>query len=232
MAVPVSTSDDTAKNAFDFYNTYLSVIYGLLATQGLTSVVNFTSKEDEQAWDVLSILLFAGTFIMVMRVWFSLANIDDVSRRAYGTVARATHTHSRFNLLLLIDTAFATTFAGLLLAMFSAIPSESSFFTMLVWLAGLTLLYDLASGVLFYSFTRETHSADDQELISRYKGKVNKWIKHDVVFGTAVITLYLLSTRLHLEKSVTLASIFVLLTVIQLSAGLFRKSSQRSSVHT
>lgn len=220
MANYVSDSDETSKNAFDFYNTYLSVIYGLLATQGLTSVVTFTSKDDENAWNVVSILLFAGTFITAMRLWLSLANIDDVTRRSYGVVA-SLH-HSWFNLLLLVDTAFATAFAGLLLAMFSAIPSETSWFRLFLWLSGLTLLYDLVSGLIFYRFAKQVDGeADDHEVIRRYKGKMRKWIKQDLAFGAAVAALYIVDTSLHLDSSVTLASTFVLLAVVLSVVELF-----------
>lgn len=212
-----SASDDTAKNGFDFYNTYLSVIYGLLATQGLSSVVNFTSNTDEEAWNVVSILLFAGTFITAMRLWLSLANIDNLSRRSYGVVA-GLH-HSWFNVLLLVDTAFGTTFAGLLLAMFAAIPSETSLFHLLVWLAGLTLLYDLVLRVLFYRFTKGVGGE-----ICRYKAKISKRIKQDLGFLAAVAALYFFDRTLQLGSSVTLASTFVVLTAVISIGQLFPDS--------
>lgn len=228
MTKTLAASEETSKNAFDFYNTYLSVIYGLLATQGLTSVVNFTSKDDEQAWNTLSILLFGGTFIAVMRLWFSLAKIDDLTRQAYRAVRQPVNPneravkHSRFNILLLVDVVFATTFAGLLLAMFSAIPSETFFFLLFVWLAGLILLYDLVSGLLFHWFTREgNRDADDQEIIARHKAKVSKWIKYDLLLVAAAIALYLLSAALHLGIPVALALTFVLITIVQLVGRLF-----------
>lgn len=199
--------DETAKNGFDFYNTYLSVIYGLLATQGLSSVVNFASNTDEEAWNVVNILLFAGTFITAMRLWLSLANIDNLSRRSYGVVA-GLH-HSWFSVLLLVDTAFGTTFAGLLLAMFAAIPSETSLFRLFVWLAGLNFLYDLVLRVLFYGFTRGVGGE-----ICRYKAKINKRIKQNLVFFAAVAALYFFDRSLHLGSSVMLASTFVVLTAV------------------
>lgn len=211
MTNHVSGSDETVKNAFEFYNTYLSVIYGLLATQGLTSVVNFTSKDDEQSWSVVSILLFAGTFITAMRLWLSLANIDDVTRRSYSVAGSLKH--SWFNLLLLVDTVFATTFAGLLLAMFSAIPSVIPLFHLFLWLSGLTLLYDLVSGLCFYGFTKRVDGkTEDHEVIRSYKAKIGKWIKQDLSFGAAATALCILATALHFDNSVTLASMFVLLT--------------------
>jgi hypothetical protein len=211
----VSASQDTAKNAFDFYNTYLSVIYGLLATQGLTSVVTFT-KDDEQTWHVLSILLFAGTFITVMRLWLSLANLDDVSRRAYGVIAN--FKYRRFNFLLMVDSTFATTFAGLLSAMFLAIPSETRFFTLLLWLAGLGLLYESVLGFFFYRFTKQVGGDTNHH---EYKAKIIDWIKQGFGFAAAGTALYLFSARLHLDDSVPLALTFVLLTIVQLVVQLF-----------
>jgi hypothetical protein len=234
MTKQLPTSDETPKNAFDFYNTYLSVIYGLLATQGLTSVVTFTSKGDEQAWDVLSILLFGGTFITTMRLWFGLANIDDLTRKSYGIVVRLKH--SNFNCLLLVDATFATTFAGLLLAMFSAIPSQTLFFLLFLWLAGLSLLYDSVSGLLFYHFTKGID--DDHDVIPRYKAKVQEWVKQDLVFATAATALYIVDKVLRLSNSVTLSLTFVLLTIVQLVVGFFphwsaavRKFLGRSGAH-
>jgi len=229
----VSASQDTAKNAFDFYNTYLSVIYGLLATQGLTSVATFT-KDDEQTWHVLSILLFAGTFITVMRLWLSLANLDDVSRRAYGAIANSKYL--RFSFLLMVDSAFATTFAGLLLAMFLAIPSETRFFALLLWLAGLGLLYELVLGFFFYRFTKHVDGDTEHD---EYKAKTIDWIKQGLGFAVAATALYLLSAGLHLDNSVRLALTFVLLTIAQLVVQLFpdwdkavRKFLGRSRAHT
>src|SRR5215469_3548013 len=220
MAQPESAFGETAKNAFDFYNTYLSVIYGLLATQGLTSVVDFTSKDDEQVWNLLSILLFAGIFLTVMRLWFNLANIDELTRRAYELAASSKH--SKFNFLLMVDLVFATAFAGLSLAMFKAIPSEISLFGLFFWLGALYLLYDLFSGFLFYRLTKGIdETANCQEIVEKYKGKVRKWIKQDFGFATAATVLYFTALALKRDNSVTLASAFVLLAAVQLVVELF-----------
>jgi hypothetical protein len=204
---------ETAKNAFDFYNTYLSVIYGLLATQGLTSVVNFT-KDDEQTWDVLSMLLFAGTFITVMRLWLSLANLDDLSRRAYSSIANSGY--RRFSFLLMIDSAFATTFAGFLLAMFLAIPSEMRFFALLLWLAGLGLVYELILGFFLRRFIKQA-DGDHHE----FNAKIIRWIKQGIGFASVATPLYLFSRGFHLDKSVSLAVAFVLMSIAQLAVQLF-----------
>ena len=167
-----SASQETATNAFDFYNAYLSVIYGLVATLGLTGILAFTQGEEE-TWNVVSISLFAGTFITVGRLWLSLANIDAVSRSAYSVTARSEC--RMFTFRLLVDSVFATVFAGLLLAMFPAapaVPSEASEFRLFLWLAGLNLGYAVLSGSLFYGFSKFSKAAHqeaaDQETIRRY----------------------------------------------------------------
>jgi len=221
-------------NAFDFYKTYLSVIYGLLVTLGLTRILDFT-KGEEETWDVLSISLFAGNFITVMRLWLSLANIDDVSRRAYRVTARSKY--RIFNLLLLVDSVFATAFAGLLLAMFAAapaVPSEASEFLLFLWLAGLNLGYAALSGSLFYGFSKFSiaahEEAADQETRCPYKAKIRQWIKYNLVFLTAAIALYLLDLRLK-TNSKPLALTFVLITAAQLVVEqLFANRNQGKAV--
>jgi hypothetical protein len=216
MTEQLQTSDETATNAFDFYNTYLSVIYGLLATQGLTSVVTFTSKGDEH-WDLVSILLFGGTFVTTMHFWFELANIDDSTRKSYGIVSRVKH--SRLGFLLMVDTIFATTFAGLLLAMFSAIPAQPLFFLLFVWLSGVSVLFNSVSGFLFYHFTKGIAEDDRHDVIRRYRAKVPKRVKQDIAVGIAATALYLLGLRL--RNSVTLSVTYLLLTIAQLAVGFF-----------
>jgi hypothetical protein len=102
--------------------------------------------------------------------------------------------------------------------MFLAIPSETRFFTLLLWLAGLGLLYESVLGFFFYRFTKQVGGDTNHH---EYKAKIIDWIKQGFGFAAAGTALYLFSARLHLDDSVPLALTFVLLTIVQLVVQLF-----------
>jgi hypothetical protein len=181
MAFSPENEEKTA--AFGFYNAYLSVIYGLVVTEGLQCVVKFQSDGGGHQWDWLSVFLFVGTFLVSLHFWYVCATVDDLSRNFYRTLAE--QNNSLFDLLLLLDSLVATSFAGFVLAMFYAVPAKGSrFFRWFLCAAGLSLLYDLASGLLVLYSRRAPHREPNGKTIEGYGKKVTQWISGDIVFVT------------------------------------------------
>ncbi len=142
------------KSAFAFCNGYLTVIYGLLVTDGLQYVVAF-SRDPNNKWNPLNAFLFLGAFLTSIHYWFACATIDDLSQDFYRILAGKENPY--FDLLLLFDALVATAFAGFVLAMFHAIPPERTrFFLWFFWAAGLSLFYDFYSCILV-SYARRVH---------------------------------------------------------------------------
>jgi hypothetical protein len=137
-----SFGDQAAKKAaFNFYNGYLAVIYGLLVTDGLHNVVTFGSDPNNHPWNFLDAFLFLGTFLTSLHFWFVCATVDDLSQDFYRILSGGED--PCFDLLLLFDAFVATALAGLVLAMFQAIPKNNP--QLFLWLscaAGLSL-FDL-----------------------------------------------------------------------------------------
>jgi hypothetical protein len=214
---PIVSTSERSSGQFgkgvDFYNTYLSVIFGLLATLGLTDLVTFSGHE-EQPLNTLSITLFLGTFITSIRLWLASASIDDISQDFYGIVAKTKHSH--FNALLVVDTVFATTFAGLLLAMFLAIPpTDLRFFGLFLWVAGFSLAYDFYSYLLVRSTARPLHEQTDDQVVDKYAKNVAKWVKHDVVFVVVATALFLGDVNSRMRNSPVVGFAFVLASILQ-----------------
>jgi formate-dependent nitrite reductase membrane component NrfD len=162
------------------------VIYGLLVTEGLQCVVK--SSSDLQDW-VTNALLFLGTFLLSLHFWYVCATVDQLSRDFYRVFSRGHGPY--FDLLLLYDASMATCFAGLVLAMFYAIPPRGSrFFLAFLCAAGLSFLYDVGSRVLVFFARRIREEENQRDTIHRYNEKVTNWIKGDVVFSIASLAMY------------------------------------------
>lgn len=203
------------KPAFDFYNGYLTVIYGLLVTNGLQYVVTFTSAPNNHKWDPFDAFLFLGTFLTSLHFWFVCATVDDLSQDFYRILAG--EENPCFDLLLLFDALVATVFAGFVLAMFLAIPPEQTrFFLWFLCAAGLSLLYDFCSRISV-SYARRGHEEErERDTIQRYGKKVSNWIKEDVIFVIGATAFYFVQPWLTDRTSVAFGSVFAVCTLFLL----------------
>lgn len=197
------------KNTFDFYNGYLTVVYGLLVTNGLSYVVKFTNKNPSLSLESINGLLFLGTFLTSLHFWFACATVDDLADRFYRVLAG--NIRPAFQFFVLIDIIVATIFAGLLLAMFDAIPDDRFFLWFLV-AAGLSLLYDLYSRALVSVSGKWRLEVYERSTTKEYGARINAWIRADSVFVFASGAIYYANARTGLRDSAALGSLFVLCT--------------------
>jgi ABC-type multidrug transport system permease subunit len=184
------TDQSEKKAAFNFFNAYLAVVYGLLVTDGLHDVVEFSNgPKSLHQWNSVNVLLFLGTFLISLHFWYACATVDDLSQDFYRILAG--RNDSFFDLLLFFDAFVATAFAGFVLAMFQAIPPENTnFFLWFFCAAVLSLLYDFGSRFLV-SYARGAHKEGrEPDTIQRYGQKVTKWIKADFIVAISSAATY------------------------------------------
>jgi hypothetical protein len=200
------------KTTFDFYNGYLTVVYGLLVSNGLGYVVKFTSTNTSHSWESVDALLFLGTFLTSLHFWFVCATVDDLSGDFYRALAGAAT--PVFELFVLLDIAVSTILAGLLLAMFDAIPGER-FFLWFLLAGGMSLLYDLYSSglVSLARWLNRDRVGQQRDAIEKYRRRIGSWIRADFVFVTASGAMYLLRTSKKLCDSMALGSVFLAFTI-------------------
>jgi hypothetical protein len=202
-------ADDSGKKAtFDFYNGFLTVVYGLLISKGLEYVVTFTSDHPTHQFESIDAFLFLGTFFTSLHFWFVCATIDDLATDFYQIfVGKRT---SFLGLFILIDVVVATFLAGLLLAMFDAVPSQRFFFWFM-FAATVSLSYDFYSWILI--LIARSMRGRDQLTIEKYGRRINGWIKKDLIFLSASGLMYFSIARNVIQNSIGFSSIFTLFTV-------------------
>lgn len=205
-------ADGSAKKAaFDFYNGFLTVVYGLIVSKGLEYVVTFTSDHPAHQFESIDAFLFLGTFLTSLHFWFVCATVDDLATDFYQTlVGQKT---SLLGLFILIDIVVATFLAGLLLAMFDAVPKPRFFFWFL-FAAAVSLSYDFYSRILVLIAGRMR--GRDQLTIDKYRGRINGWIKKDFIFLSASGLMYFIIARNVIQNSIGFSSVFALFTVFLL----------------
>lgn len=212
------------KTAFDFYNAYLAVVYGLVVTEGLQEAVKFT---DPVNWQLVNGLLFLGTFVVSLHFWFVCATVDDLSQNFY--VILSGKKSSEFDLLLLFDALVATTFAGLALTMFHAVSQKwSRFFVWLCFAAALSLVYDLYSSFLVFLAGRPSRrrgaAAGTQHAVERYRRELWCWVIIDAIFFVLAAGMLLYDCRgIHFfdcsdprPRSKVLGAFFAAITILLL----------------
>jgi hypothetical protein len=211
-----SKAEPEKKAVFSFYNGYLTVIYGLLVTDGLQCVVNFTSDPNKpNRWNSLNAFLFLGTFLVSLHFWYVCATVDDLSQDFYRVVAGGKE--PRFDLLLLLDALVATAFAGIVLAMFHAVPpKDSRFFLLFLCAAGLSLLYDSVSRLSVLYARRVHHEERERNTIRRYGMKVTIWIDVDILFIIGSAAIYFSYPALHVRYPFALGGVFAVFAVLLL----------------
>jgi hypothetical protein len=208
-AMKSPSADQSGKKAtFDFYNGFLTVVYGLLVSKGLEYVVTFTSDHPTHQFESIDAFLFLGTFFTSLHFWFVCATVDDLSTDFYQTLVG--RKASFLGLFILIDVVVATFLAGLLLAMFDAVPNPRFFFWFLL-AAAVSFGYDLYSRLLvFWAAKMRGRNIDST---SRYRVRINGWIKKDFIFLSGSGLLYLSIAHKVIHNSIGFSSIFALFTV-------------------
>jgi hypothetical protein len=205
---PLNADESGKKATFDFYNGFLTVVYGLLISKGLEYVVTFTSDHPTHQFESVDAFLFLGTFFTSLHFWFVCATVDDLATDFYQIfVGKRT---SFLGLFILIDVVVATFLAGLLLAMFDAVPNQRFFFWF-TFAAAVSLAYDFYSRIIIF-IARSTRGRE-QLTIGKYSRRVNGWIKKDLIFLSASGLMYLSLARNVIQNSIGFSSIFTLFTV-------------------
>lgn len=216
----MTSSDQVGrKAAFDFYNGFLTVVYGLLITNGLGYVVGFMHENPTHGWD--HALLFLGTFLITLHFWFVWATNDELSTDFYRVLVGTKK--SLFGVLVLFDIAVAAVFAAEVLAMFDAMfddfPNERFFFWFFV-AAVSSLVYDVYSRMLIWA-RQPAEERDDESTIQRYRSRVSSWIKEDAAYAAASGGLYFAIARKILVGSFALGSICLLTALFLLAFDLW-----------
>jgi hypothetical protein len=205
-------SDVSEKKAtFDFYNGFLTVVYGLIVSKGLEYVVTFTSDHPTHQFESIDAFLFLGTFLTSLHFWFVCATVDDLATDFYQTLIGGKA--SLLGLFILIDIVVATFLAGLLLAMFDAVP-RPRFFFWFVFAAAISLSYDFYSWILIF-IAGHMHGRG-QLTIDRYRGRIKGWIKKDFIFLSASGLMYFSIARNVIQNSIGFSSVFALFSVFLL----------------
>jgi len=177
--------------AFYFYQGYLAVIYGLVATKGLEYMSAFPSIHESLSPSV--VFLFLGTFLVSFHFWYVCATVETLSQSFYRMLAGTKE--SLFQLFLVFDALVATAFAGGTLAMFLAIAhGPRPVFQLLLWMACFSLLYDSYSRFLTYLAPRAHPDMNMQEqgTVQAYREKTGEWLKEDCLFVVASTVIYFL----------------------------------------
>ena len=198
------------KAGFDFYNGFLTVVYGLLITNGLGFVVPFTS-DPARHWESTDAFLFLGTFLASLHFWFVCATVDDLSTDFYQTFVGGWS--SFFGLFVLIDVLVATALAGSLLGMFDSAPKApaSRFYLWFLITAVLSVAYDLYSRLLIVAarviLKRDPLKTDD------YRKRINGWIQKDSIFLAVAALMYFGIAKNVVSNSMGFSSVFMAFTI-------------------
>ncbi len=193
---------------------YLTVIYGLVTTEGLREFVS--AHRVELAFPV-RLLLFGGTFLQALHFWMSAVTADKSASDLYVLLAEKMPRRRLF--LLLMDMLFATSIAGCILTMFLHLDhSDQIFFRFFLILALVSFGYDLF-GMVVSTVTelvrRHTAKPDEKEKRSKYLRLLGMWLFQDsyCVAGSALV-YYLLNPRYFTAYPIIVASAYALLTGI------------------
>jgi hypothetical protein len=181
---PVPQPADKTAAGFTFYQGYISVVYGLVATEGLGQL-------GQQSGWYLHIpscaLLFLGVFVIGLHFWFICSTVDESSHKFYRALAGDRWAYIFF----FVDAIVATSFAWLILAMFHGISSgRELLFDWFLVAASSSLAYDLYSLVLVGAGRSRTYGKDMQQVVSSYGTTVKNWLIQDSVFFLAAVVLF------------------------------------------
>ena len=215
---PVTHPADKTAAGFTFYQGYISVVYGLVATEGLGQL-------GQQSGWYLRIpsctLLFLGVFVIGLHFWFICSTVDESSHKFYRALAGDKWAYIFF----FVDAIVATSFAWLILAMFHGISSgRELLFDWFLVAASLSLAYDLYSLILVGAGRSSTYGKDIRPVVSGYGTTVKNWLIQDSGFFLGALLLFNLDCHTSwsarsLDISFVAVSIAVLLLDVKFQPG-------------
>jgi hypothetical protein len=183
---PVTQPADKTAAGFTFYQGYISVVYGLVATEGLGQL------GERSGWQFRippSLLLFLGVFVIGLHFWFICSTVDESSHKFYRALAG----DRRAYILFFVDAMVATSFAWLILAMFHGISSRPRLlFDWFLVAASSSLAYDLYSLILVGVGRSKTYRKEMQPLASSYSTTVKNWLIQDSSFFLGALLIFVL----------------------------------------
>lgn len=183
---PVTQPADKTAAGFTFYHGYLSVVYGLVATDGLEQLGEIAGWRFRAP---PSLLLFLGVFVIGFHFWFVCSTVDESSHRFYRAFAGDKWAY----LFFFVDAIIATSFAWLVLAMFYGISSgRTVLFEWFLVAAAVSLAYDLYSWALVSAARARTSSEDLRAFTPSYGTTVKCWLIQDSAFLFGALLLFLL----------------------------------------
>jgi len=203
--MPAQPADKTAAG-FTFYHGYLSVVYGLVATEGMIQLGTIDKAHEWEFRTPPFLLLFLGVFIIGLHFWFICSTVDEASHKFY----RATRGDRWAYAFFFLDAIVATAFAWLVLAMFHAISSgRTSLFSWYLVASVGSVGYDLYSWLLVITAQERGRDENAVTLIKDYGAIVKGWLIQDCCFCAAASLLLLLAAH-HLGPGICLDIFFVL----------------------
>ena len=171
-------STDKNSKGFEFYEAYISVVYGLVATDGLEQLGPVGTADPLRFGIPPALLLFFGVFVIGLHFWFTCVSVDKTSGDLYCALAG-----DRWKLIFFfVDAMVSTAFAWLVLAMFRGIATgRGLLFWWFLAAAGLSLVYDGYSSILLLICRRrrEEHSSAAR---THYGTIIKHWFLQDGLF--------------------------------------------------
>src|SRR6516164_4736060 len=165
-------ADKTAAG-FTFYHGYLSVVYGLVATEGLIQLGTIDKLHEWEFRAPPFLVLFLGVFVIGLHFWFICSTVDESSHQFY----RATRGDRWAYVFFFLDAIVATAFAWLVLAMFHAISSgRGALFSWYLVASIGSLSYDFYSWLLVITAPKRSRNENAATLTKRYETIVNGWM--------------------------------------------------------
>jgi hypothetical protein len=180
----VSQLFDKTAAGFAFYRGYISLVYGLIATEGLGQLGTIDEGMKWQFHVPSHPLLFLGVFVIGLHFWFICSTVDDSSHDFYRALAGDKWAHMFF----FADAIVATGFAWFVMAMFHGVSSRHQLFSWFWVAAAASLVYDLYSRVLV-GLARGGTRGEDPRAFSGYSTTVKYWLIQDSCFFLGTLLL-------------------------------------------
>jgi hypothetical protein len=208
VAPAVQPADKTAAG-FTFYHGYLSVVYGLVATEGLIQLGSIKKLHEWEFGIPPFLLLFLGVFLIGLHFWFICSTVDESSHKFYRALAGDRWAYALF----FVDAIVATSFAWLVLAMFHGISSRrDALFPWFLLAAAGSLAYDIYSRILVSATGKRARRQDAHSLITSYGMTVKYWLIQDSSFFLGALLLFV-SDKYHSWPGCGLDVCFVLVSI-------------------
>jgi hypothetical protein len=227
MATTSIQKSDYTRPSLSFHDGYIAVIYGLVATKGLEHWVELISQGDWNFTKPPYFVLFLGTFAAGLHFWFTCAAVESPAASFYALFVG----QKWARLFLIGDALMATAFAGIVMAMFAAIPNhEKTLFRWFAFAAIVSLTYDLYSAMLLLWCAKRPECSEDSRLVD-YRRGVRQWFIQDGVFlGVALLALFVAGRNNEASLAAQILFLAGALSVLCLDVQ-FSRPESRDSKH-